>query len=119
MVTAKSENEIEVNGVKFIRADSIKAMKPKETRKGDGGIRIVILQRGWIVVGHYYDDGTQFRVDHAAVIRKWGTTNGLGEIALGGTTAKTVLDNCGTVRGHVLAIVACVDCDADKWLSRA
>lgn len=114
---SNSENEVTINGRRYVAADSIPKRAP-ESRKGDGGVRIVILQRGWVVVGHYYEDGTQFRVENAAVVRVWGTTKGIGEIASGGPTSKTILDDCGIVRGHVGTIVATVDCDESKWASR-
>jgi hypothetical protein len=69
------------------------------------GRQIAVLQRGWIVVGDAYRVGTEIRVDNASVIRRWGTTNGLGQLALAGVTKETILDACGTVRVHELAVV--------------
>lgn len=69
------------------------------------GRQIVVLQRGWIVVGDAYRVGSEIRIDGASVIRRWGTTNGLGQLALGGPTKDTILDACGTVRAHELAVV--------------
>lgn len=101
------ESEIVVNGVKYVR----------ETDRSDD-IRIVILHRGNIVVGRYSRDGDDVTVRNASVIRIWGTTKGLGEIAAGGPTSKTILDPCGVVRCHVLAVIATIDCEAEKWTSK-
>lgn len=84
-------------------------------RDPKGDLRIVILQRGWVVVGNVYVDGEEYRIENAKVVRIWGTTKGLGEIALGGPTKDTKLDDCGTVRSHVLGVVAQLDCNEAKW----
>lgn len=76
---------------------------PGATRK------IVVLQRGWIVVGDVHHEGTTVVVNSASVIRRWGTTNGLGQLALAGATKETILDLCGTVRAHELAVVMYID----------
>lgn len=78
-------------------------------------IRIVILQRGWVVVGRYAQAGSAVTITNASVIRRWGTTRGLGEIAAGGPTPNTALDGCGTVRCHELAVIATLDCEDAKW----
>lgn len=109
-------NEVTIDGRRFVAADSIK--RTPESTKSDGGVRIVILQRGWVVVGHYYRDGDSVRIENCAVIRQWGTIKGLGEIATSGPTAKTVLDDCPTVRVDAAAVVASMDCDDAKWASR-
>lgn len=77
--------------------------------------KIVVLQRGWVMVGQYSKDGDQCRLDDASTIRIWGTTKGLGELALNGPTSKTVLDPCGTVRFAELTAVAVLDCVESKW----
>lgn len=86
-----------------------------EENKQKAPLRIVILQRGWVVVGRVHAEGAETRIESASVVRRWGTTAGLGEIALNGPTKKTVLDPCGTVRVHELAIVAQMDCNEGAW----
>lgn len=87
-----------------------------EAKQAEGAeTRIVVLHRGWIVVGNYSCDGDEVVVRRASVIRKWGATKGLGEIASGGPTEKTATDPCGTVRVHKLGVVFTLDCNQDKW----
>ena len=78
--------------------------------------KIVIAQRGWVFVGQVEEASpTQLVIHGAKNIRRWGTSNGLGEIAMHGPTDRTELDHAGTVRIHPLAVVATLDCDASKW----
>ena len=101
---------MEVNGVEYVRKDSVS----KEDIKGD--IKIVVLQRGWIVVGRLERDGDQCKLHNASVIRIWGTTYGLGEIAENGPTASTKLDKCkGVVEFNYMTVVLTIDCSEKKW----
>lgn len=77
--------------------------------------RIVIAQRGWVFVGRYDEDGDNVTLTDAKVLRVWGTTKGLGEIALSGPTAKTISDPAGTVRLHRLGVVATLDTTVTAW----
>ena len=54
-----------------------------------GNIKIVILQRGWNMVGRFERVGSDCKLHNASVIRIWGTTKGLGEIAKDGPTKGT------------------------------
>ena len=81
------------------------------------GIRIAILQRGWVCVGRYCKCGDEITLRGAMVVRSWGTTKGIGEIALSGPLDGTKLDPAGVVRFHRLAEVASIQCDSDKWES--
>ena len=54
--------------------------------------RIVILDRGWVVVGWVGISGDDVTIEKASVIRVWGTSKGIGEIASGGPTKDTILD---------------------------
>ena len=83
-------------------------------RPADPPVRIVIAQRGFVFVGRYQRDDEHVTLTDAAVIRRWGTTKGLGELR-DGPLADTVLDACGTVEMHDLAVVATIAVDADKW----
>ena len=105
------ENEIEVNGVKYIRKDAVKSSK-----EFNGKTKIVILQRGWVIVGKFERKGSDCKLHNASVIRNWGTTKGLGELAEGGKTAKTILEKCfGVVEFDYLTVVATVACEESKW----
>lgn len=79
-------------------------------------VQILVLHCGWVVVGKRETlTGPEVVLNNAQVVRRWGTTKGIGEIATGGPTRETVLDPCGTVRVHELAVVMTIDCDTDKW----
>ena len=101
-------NVIKIDEVEYVRKDSVASIP-------DGPVKIVILQRGWVMVGVFSQNGPNCRLDQASVIRKWGTTKGLGEIADGGPTKNTVLDKCPTVEFHELTIIATIQCRAEKW----
>jgi hypothetical protein len=81
-------------------------------------VRILVLQRGWVVVGRHHKEGPEHVLTGSFIVRRWGTRRGLGEIALGGPTSSTVLDEAGTVRAHELATVLGMDCDAAAWADR-
>ena len=73
--------------------------------------RIYVLQARWVLIGEVASEiaGVTTLKD-AAVIRAWGTTKGLGEIALNGPTSSTKLDPCGTVRFPVSSVLFSIDC---------
>jgi hypothetical protein len=48
-----------------------------ETKQTD--IRIVVLPRGWVVVGDYAEAAGKVTLTRSMVIRRWGTTDGLGQ----------------------------------------
>lgn len=76
--------------------------------------RIVVLQRGWVVVGRFSQEGEECRLDGAQCIRRWGTTQGLGELC-GGPLRETKLDKMGPVKFHVLTVVFSMAVAADGW----
>jgi hypothetical protein len=76
--------------------------------------RIVVLQRGWVVVGNFAADGDEVVVTKAKVVRRWGTTKGLGQL-VDGPLKDTVLDPAGEVRANKLAVVLTVKCDPEAW----
>ena len=59
-------SEIEVNGVKYVP-------KGSEKTQFNGDVKIVILQRGWVMVGKFERNGSDCKLNNASVIRNWGT----------------------------------------------
>ena len=58
---------------------------------------IVVLDRGNVLKGRLSRTSGGYILQEASVIRRWGTTKGLGELVTGPTN-ETKLDPCGTVR---------------------
>ncbi len=87
----------------------------KSPTKSDGQIKIVILQRGWVVVGRFFKNGHNCWIENGYVIRQWGTTKGLGELAMNGKQDATKLDPIPKTEFHELTIVASIICDESKW----
>lgn len=105
-------NELSVNGVAYVPKSSVQVAQPS------GPIKIIVLQRGWVIVGRLEKNGSECKVHQASVIRNWGTTKGLGEIAIAGPTSSTKLDKCGgLVEFDYLTVVATISCEESKWLA--
>ena len=100
---------IKIDEVEYVRKDSV-----NNTITGD--IKIVILQRGWVMVCYFKKNVNECSLSKASVIRSWGTTRGLGEIAGNGPTPNTKLDKTnGLVEFDYLTVVACISCEESKW----
>ena len=105
--------EIRINGIDYVPKDDV------IEKNITSDIKIIVLQRGWIVVGRFERKDTQCKLHNASVIRTWGTTNGLGEIAKGGPTLTTKLDKCkGIVEFDYMTVVLTIDCEAKKWSNK-
>lgn len=78
---------------------------------------IYVIKLGWVVIGT--PDGEDSHGDQlvcdAATIRKWGTTHGLGQLALLGPTRGTVMDPVGRVSIPRDALLFVIACDPEKW----
>jgi len=82
----------------------------------NGEYKIVILQRGWVMIGKFERNGSDCKIHNAYVIRNWGTTKGLGELAIEGKKSNTKLDKCGgVVEFDYLTVVATISVDESKW----
>jgi hypothetical protein len=59
---------------------------------------VVVIQSGWVVIGDIEPINSTppgYAITNGSVIEKWGTTAGLGEIAIAGPTKNTVLREFG------------------------
>lgn len=100
---------LDVNGVSYVRADSVRSAPDL-----DSPVRIVVLQRGWVVVGRYAEDGDRVLLTDAHIIEYWGTTQGLGELVYG-PTDKTRLRWAGSIEAHRLGVILSIAADGSKW----
>jgi hypothetical protein len=103
-------NELEVNGVKYVKKDSIVMQK-----EHDGDIKIVVLQRGWVYIGRFERTGNDCKLHNAYNIRVWGTTKGLPEL-VNGATKDTKLDKCeGVVEFDWLTVIHTIAVKKESW----
>ena len=79
------------------------------------GKQIVVLQRGWVLVGDVTISGDEVTISGASVVRRWGTSKGLGELAAKGPQSATILDPCGEVKAHVETTIMMIACDEAAW----
>jgi hypothetical protein len=108
-MTKVNVDEVVIDGQTYVPKDS-------DITKGD--IKIVILQRGWVMVGRFERNGSECKLSNASVIRSWGTTKGLGELAKNGPLEGTKLDKTyGIVEFDYLTVVASIACEERSWKS--
>ena len=80
-----------------------------------GGVKIVVLDRGFVVVGNVTIENNYVTIRNCHCIRTWGTERGIGQIAMEGPTSQTKLDAQPTTRVHELQVVQMIDCEATQW----
>jgi hypothetical protein len=101
---------ITIDSVEYVRKDSL--VSPSA-----GPVKIVVLDRGFVYVGRVDPqvEGDMLVIRNARNIRVWGTTRGLGELALEGPKPDTKLDAVGTVRAPMRAVISVIDAEQSKW----
>lgn len=75
-----------------------------------GPQQIAVLDRGWIYVGKTVEQGDKLVIEDARCIRYWGTTRGIGQLALEGPTLTTKLDPVGRVVVPMRAVISVIAC---------
>lgn len=78
-------------------------------------MKICVLERGWVLVGNLQAEGDEFILSNAFVIRRWGTSEGIGELAIKGPLENTKLDKTPLVRFHKSQMIFCIECDENNW----
>ena len=76
--------EITLDGVEYVRADSI-AEAPKPGKR-----YVLVLDRGWIVAGDIEDKGGRIYVTRAVHVRSWSSIGFDGMIAAGKSSNVTL-----------------------------
>lgn len=79
-------------------------------------VYICVLQRGNVIVGQLRMDGGLYYFTKAAVIRTWGTSKGLGQLAREGPLKATILDTVPEeIMVHEYTTIMSIKCVDDKW----
>lgn len=81
-------------------------------------LMIAILDRGWVFIARVSESPSAISLSNAACIRYWGTTKGIGQLALEGPQSGTKIDEVGTVTVPRTAIIALIDAVEAKWPGR-
>jgi hypothetical protein len=97
---------IMIDDVKYVRADAVPAP--------EGDVKIAVLDRGFVYVGRVKVDADFLVISNAKNIRIWGTSKGLGEL-VSGPLKDTKLDQVGTVRAPLRAVISLIDVVESKW----
>ena len=105
---------ITINNEVYVLEKDVKEQLAKKNVKPTKK-KIVILNRGWVVVGDYSEKGDDCHLVDASVIRVWGTTKGLGELAENGPLTNTKLDPCPNLTFNKLTVVAQMDVNESNW----
>jgi hypothetical protein len=86
--------------------------------KAKQALKIVILDRGWVFIARVSESPGALTLTNAACIRYWGTTKGIGQLALAGPQSGTKIDEAGSVTVPRTALIALIDVDEKKWPGR-
>lgn len=78
-------------------------------------MKICVLNRGWVMVGILEKDGDEYLLINARVIRRWGTTGGLAQLAIEGPLENTILEKPTLVRFHKSQLIFTISCNEEKW----
>jgi hypothetical protein len=80
-------------------------------------VKIFVLDNAWVLLARVArEDSKTVDITDASVIRIWGTSKGLGELAMSGPTAQTKLDKFGVGRIQKNKLLFTIDCDPKiKW----
>lgn len=80
-------------------------------------LQIVVLPYGHVVIGQVSRTGDEVVISAARIIRRWGTSRGLAQLANDGPQIGMALEDPCDVEVHRLAIVMAYRCDPQKWRS--
>jgi len=78
-------------------------------------LQIIVLPRGWVMVGFCEENNNKLYVKNASVIRRWGTSNGLPELANNGPLSETKLDGKCEMIFPMSSIIATIKCNKEAW----
>lgn len=79
------------------------------------GLSLVSADRGHVWVGTVDQDDDYLRITGARAVRRWGTSEGLNQLANQGPLPSTRLDAAADLLVSRRAAIAIIPCEVDKW----
>ena len=76
---------------------------------------LIVLPRGWVIVGKCEEKYGKLFVTDASVVRRWGTTKGLPQLANEGPLSSTVLDGKCEMEFPISSVIAKMKCNGKAW----
>lgn len=82
-----------------------------------GKLCIVVMRERFILVGviEPTEDAMFFYLRRASIVRRWGTTKGLGQLAQEGPQPNTKLDSEGDDIINKLEVSRVIPCNEQRW----
>lgn len=81
-------------------------------------LQIAALDRAWVYIGAVEQTESGITISGAKCIRRWGTSKGLGQLALEGPQENTKLELYGEVEVPRHAVISLIDVqNLDAWRS--
>lgn len=76
---------------------------------------LVVADRAHVWVGDVDQDDEYLRITGARAVRRWGTSEGLNQLAASGPLPSTKLDAPADLLVSRRAVIAVIPCEAGKW----
>lgn len=91
-------------------------MSELNTTTGEAhGLVLVVADRGFVWVGQAVTTEEWVEITGARCVRRWGTSEGLNELAMKGPLTNTRLDAPADLKVARKALIAIIPCEAEKW----
>lgn len=81
----------------------------------DRGLCIAVLERGFVYVGQCTVRDGWLHIEGARCVRRWGTSNGLGQLATEGPHPTTRLDAPAAVAAPLPSVISLIHCTPEAW----
>ena len=81
----------------------------------DHGLALVVADRGFVWVGKVRTTSDWVEIEAGRAVRRWGTSEGLNELANKGPLTNTRLDAAADLKVNRKALIAIIPCEVDKW----
>ena len=78
-------------------------------------LKLVVLPRGWVMVGECEEKDNKLHLKNASVVRYWGTTEGLPQLANEGPLSGTKLDGKCEMSFPMSSVIAEMKCNEEAW----